>query len=793
MPPTLLQRVLNQPSQKYSPPSPRNYYSAKPGLLALAAVIDDAPRHILPPPTCEEQNQEDDTEVFYTPRSSVVFDDNGADDMSMTITTTPTRALYTDEDWTKELQFLVNKPKRIVPIPLVPTRKSRTPTPSIMMSMTALMEEDELEQPPKVFSTPSSSVLLDSSTPPLTHSRSSTPSHRRTRSTTSSSSVYYTPPSLPSGPPELPSYGTPAYTSLVVPPAPLPSQPLTRSTSISQRIKASFRRDTADLSRSRLAQGTMASIEVVAGLASAKAKSLEQPPRLGFTHYRTPPGVSQSGILVQVWAVGLDAVDIRLLGNTSTAPRSVALLPRPRTQSIGRFVGRSINLSRRTLSETGSVFEKDAKEGLQAVAQVGFIPGRSFVGRVMECGWEVRDEIARRGEWVIGSLDVRKSGALAEYIVVDRHRLHRVPQPGSITPPSSSRSSHDGQDSLYPSRPSSVAFALGESPPPSRPSSRQHRKTRSAPAPSAQPPPGPTLEELALLPLGLAAYRAIRTLIGLEGAAYLARAETVRPDGELEVQEHSPNSRSRHKLRALVINGHAGTGALAARLLVARGWRVCIHAPGTLAEFDVDDEERDREHMTAIQTRARGWGVEEVVFDDGGAIGDEPCDSSWGRAATVRAVDRLIEDGDEFDAVVDTLGGQSIWEAGERLLKRGDGRRKMFATTVGDVPGRPIPTAKDNFRAGLRSMRGEGKSPKKKNKRECVVGYAWANAAQDVDWEGGDIRDGLAALVQLAMEADSIRPHVEDPLPLPFERAVEVFDGHVGVRRGGSVVVKIAG
>jgi hypothetical protein len=41
-------------------------------------------------------------------------------------------------------------------------------------------------------------------------------------------------------------------------------------------------------------------------------------------------------------------------------------------------------------------------------ADVGYIPGRSFVGRVLECGWDVRDEVVRKGEWVVGLLDVRK-------------------------------------------------------------------------------------------------------------------------------------------------------------------------------------------------------------------------------------------------------------------------------------------------------------------------------------------------------------------------------------------------
>ncbi|KAF7331698.1 hypothetical protein MKEN_00049600 [Mycena kentingensis (nom. inval.)] len=803
---TLLQRALGRPTKRYSQPPSRNLYSDKARLVALALIDDAAAASPPPRPTTVRhtnnlsQNDDDDTEtVFYTPRSSLAVDDDDANEMSATITTTRS-SVYTDQDY---LQFLVNKPKR-TPIP-VPTRVSRSPTPSIMMSMAALLEEDE--DPPKIGLPPPSTVIISPS-------RSSTPTHRRTRSTASS---VYTPRSAPpSGPPDLPSYGTPAYVSLTVPPAPLPSYPLTRSTSLSKRIKTSFRRDGADLSRSRLAQATMASIEVVTGLASSSRT--QQPPRLGFSHYRTPPSVSKSSVLVQVWAVGLDAVDIRLLGNSVAAK---AELPRQRTQSIGRFIGRSISLSRRSISDSGSVFEKDAKDSAQPAAQVGFMPGRSFVGRVIECGFEVREDVARRGEWVVGLLDIRKSGALAEYIVVDRHRLHRVPQPhtpgshSQSTPPNSrpqSRSSHDGytyshsnQDSPYPSRPSSVAFALSDSPPSSRPSSRQnyhgHRKSRSAPAPVAPPPPpGPTLEELALLPLGLAAYRAIRTLVGLEGAVAQAQPGTISPDGELEVDPMTataPLAKRKEKPRALVLNGHAGVGSYVARLLVARGWRVCVHAPGTLDDpaFDVDDEERDREHMAAIQARVQAWGAEEVVFDDGGAVGDEE-DGGWGRAAAVRALERVIDDGDVFDAVVDTIGGRAVWEAGERLLRRADGvvRRKMFTTTVGDAPGRPIPTAKDNFRGGLRAMKAE---KEKKSSKGCVVGYAWVNAATDVDWEGGDVRDGLAALVRVALDQESVRAAVEDPgAPLPFERAVDVFETvSLGtlVRRGGSVVVKVAG
>jgi NADPH:quinone reductase-like Zn-dependent oxidoreductase len=83
---------------------------------------------------------------------------------------------------------------------------------------------------------------------------------------------------------------------------------------------------------------------------------------LAFTGHRGPPGYVDSGsVLVQVWAVGIDGMDEMLVG--------------------------------------GKGKEK---------ADVGFIPGRSFVGRVLECGGDVKDVDARKGEWVMGLMDIRK-------------------------------------------------------------------------------------------------------------------------------------------------------------------------------------------------------------------------------------------------------------------------------------------------------------------------------------------------------------------------------------------------
>ena len=144
-----------------------------------------------------------------------------------------------------------------------------------------------------------------------------------------------------------------------------------------------------DLSRSGLATTTMATIEVVKGTAeagnrsrsltrslslklSARSKSRgksgrapghlarEMPSPLGFCSHVPPPTcVPSHQILVQVWAVGLDSRD-------------------------------------------AAIVLKDKQN------TPGFIPGRSFVGRAVEVGWEVRGEFVKKGEWVIGLMEVKK-------------------------------------------------------------------------------------------------------------------------------------------------------------------------------------------------------------------------------------------------------------------------------------------------------------------------------------------------------------------------------------------------
>lgn len=85
------------------------------------------------------------------------------------------------------------------------------------------------------------------------------------------------------------------------------------------------------------------------------------------------------------------------------------------------------------------------KEKANKSGGFGFVPGRSFAGRAIECGFEVRN--VHKGDWVFGLLDLTKvlslflflwilctdaffpfqCGALAEFIIVDRRRIHRAP------------------------------------------------------------------------------------------------------------------------------------------------------------------------------------------------------------------------------------------------------------------------------------------------------------------------------------------------------------------------------
>ncbi|KAH7916102.1 hypothetical protein BJ138DRAFT_996394 [Hygrophoropsis aurantiaca] len=528
----------------------------------------------------------------------------------------------------------------------------------------------------------------------------------------------------------------------------------------------------------------MASIEVVQGIASGsgfksdrksansrrglfgtrlfskeknKDKGMKNEPTespLGFTAYRTPPVyVGGGSILVQVWAVGLDGVDARLVGVQAPSTSAPLATPYFTNQTSGRE-------------------DKEKRK----TAPVGYIPGRSFVGRALEVGWDVPENIVKRGEWVVGLLNVSKCGALAEFVVVDYHRVHRIPHPhlpGQATLPFSSLSptpDHRGNVvDATPGQRNSLVFPSGDG--------------------FAGLIKGLTVNELSLIPLaGVPAYRAVRTfaqithVLAKPQCSDMSRSNSNQNEhkADLDANNTRKNLLDGTQPRVLVIRAHDGAGALTVQMLVRAGWSVWAHVPVPFAlpgppsdpaELGLDEEEekeleRRRGLLQRVEKRLRDWGAE--------VIGSLVALLSYFAGVRFR-----------FDAILDTVGGREVWEAGRALLclpvrdSTREGVEAQFTTLVGDSPDRVVPTAGDHFRAGVRSLRiangkepsedqpffepmpiERGKKEKKLKIKPRAVNYAWVNIISDVDWEGGDIHDSLGAILRVAA-ADNVRPAIE--------------------------------
>jgi len=102
---------------------------------------------------------------------------------------------------------------------------------------------------------------------------------------------------------------------------------------------------------------------------------------LSFANHLTPPTrVSGDQVLVQLWAAAVDALDGAIVDELS-----------------------------------------------HKVKNAGFVPGRSFVGRVVETGYTVSNVSV--GDWTFGLTDITKCGVLKEFIVLDKRRLQKAPSP----------------------------------------------------------------------------------------------------------------------------------------------------------------------------------------------------------------------------------------------------------------------------------------------------------------------------------------------------------------------------
>lgn len=66
------------------------------------------------------------------------------------------------------------------------------------------------------------------------------------------------------------------------------------------------------------------------------------------------------------------------------------------------------------------------REKIRSENAYGFVPGRSFCGRIMETGWEVKR--MRKGDVVFGLQSSRKCGALAEFMTIDQDLIAKAPE-----------------------------------------------------------------------------------------------------------------------------------------------------------------------------------------------------------------------------------------------------------------------------------------------------------------------------------------------------------------------------
>jgi len=65
-------------------------------------------------------------------------------------------------------------------------------------------------------------------------------------------------------------------------------------------------------------------------------------------------------------------------------------------------------------------------EKLRSESSSVLVPGRSFCGRIVEMGWDVKK--LRVGDMVFGLQDLKKGGALAEFLCVDQDLIARAPE-----------------------------------------------------------------------------------------------------------------------------------------------------------------------------------------------------------------------------------------------------------------------------------------------------------------------------------------------------------------------------
>jgi hypothetical protein len=356
-------------------------------------------------------------------------------------------------------------------------------------------------------------------------------------------------------------------------------------------------------------------------------------------------------------------------------------------------------------------------------------------------------------------------GALSEFVLLDRHRVHRAPQPSTNIP-----------------IPTPNDFELSFS-----------------------------LESLALLPLlGVPAYRAIRT--------YTASKSPLASGGTALILrgQDGAGGLATLMLRAIGVNVIVQVDPFAV------GYDATATTPAQPHMlFSASDDKAlgtgTPRRLQEVCARLRAWGVEGIcvgaplpVIHGLDVDVDFVFDTIGGREIWYAARDLLARGSTsrgpaQFTTIIGDAGSgkavptaQDHWRAGVRSLKRAmtfsgsssrSGRNSFLSLPVGRSS-----SSKDRGRLPS-SMAPAPATPTAAPMR--TVNYTWVPCDADVDFEGGDVRDALATLLA--------SPALQNPSPdallglggeygagrvLPFERAPEAFGGSV-LEGGGTAVIRV--
>lgn len=154
-------------------------------------------------------------------------------------------------------------------------------------------------------------------------------------------------------------------------------------------------------------RSTMATVSVSSGAFKKEAKSLKRRNRVDAVS-----GVARSSV---------DQTPERLQDELSLTIMSLtAHTPPPRKVGSSQVLVQVIAVA---IDEMDQMI---LREKVRSDSAYGWVPGRSFSGRIMEVGWEVKH--LRKGDVVFGLQSNRKCGALAEFITIEQQLVSKAPE-----------------------------------------------------------------------------------------------------------------------------------------------------------------------------------------------------------------------------------------------------------------------------------------------------------------------------------------------------------------------------